>query len=464
MAFNVLSQPTEDELHSVKLPVIFEIEDTTNTGEPKFRYVLRVKDGSTVLAVIKQTPNTNDIGVFDISHILLDYIEQTRVLAEGYTVIEAGNQTNQLLHLNQGDLVSFNIDLGVSYASDADSAPTVTYNDSDNVVIGMVIPGSARGLRDYGEEDRVWNPTSGAVATQPIASVSSAFGWLTERTQTSTNTTLFGSAKACTVQTLKNAPLPIAFLVGDNTAYDFGSRVGQLQVKVLDGALATQTATFIPGAGSEPGETYDNVNSDDEVLLYAGLGREQLVLQVDQGVNFNGAIGSAEAWEFRFYDTDGTTARSIVYQVEQLDERCMGGDTWQVYWRNRFGGIDCLPMRGKNTQSLEVTRETYRQIQGNTNTASSSTRFDYLATQGGTTVYRSESMRKLELMTTYLQEWDSILVESLVASREVWLYSSDLDGIVAATCDDKSVPFKRTATDGQFSYTLRFTLNHKQHA
>lgn len=463
MAFNVLSQPSETQPTSAWHPVVFEVEDTTNTGEAKFRYVCRIKDGSTVLAILKLVPNANDIAVFDISTILRDYITQTRLVAGGQSVVLAGDQSNQLLEVNTGDVKSFLVDLGVSYAADADSAPSITYSDSNNAVRCLWQPGNVVGLKAYEDEVQVWAPVGG-YKTLPICTGGSAIGLLTERYQATSTSTLFGTADAITIEVLEDAPLPMAALVADNSTYDFESRFGQLQVKVLDGSLATQTATFVPGADGEPGDTYDATNSDDEVLLFFGLGRAQLVQQVDQGVPFNGAIGSASTWQARVYDTNGTTARSLVYIIQQLDDRCFGGSTFQVYWRNRFGGIDTLPMSGKNTQQAEVKRETYQQLQGNVNTASTSVRYGYNQTEGGTTVFRTEMHRKLQLMTKHLREWDSRLIESLVASREVWLYSSELDEVVAATCTDNSVPFKRYATDNQFTYTLNFELAHKQHA
>ncbi len=72
MAISVTSQPSYP---NVTYTHILYSVSSTNSGNPQYQYVVDVKQGGVRLARLKQYPNPNAIGVFDISRILADYIE-----------------------------------------------------------------------------------------------------------------------------------------------------------------------------------------------------------------------------------------------------------------------------------------------------------------------------------------------------------------------------------------------------
>jgi hypothetical protein len=56
--------------------IFYVVRDTTNYNAPKFRYLLKVTIGGTVVGTFKQLPNNNDSAVFLIEQIVASYVRQ----------------------------------------------------------------------------------------------------------------------------------------------------------------------------------------------------------------------------------------------------------------------------------------------------------------------------------------------------------------------------------------------------
>jgi len=72
MAISVSSQPSYP---NVTYTHLLYTVGSTESGNPQYQFVMDVKQGGVRLARLKQYPNPNAVGVFDIARILSDYIE-----------------------------------------------------------------------------------------------------------------------------------------------------------------------------------------------------------------------------------------------------------------------------------------------------------------------------------------------------------------------------------------------------
>ena len=464
MAYTTYTQPDTNAYHSAYRPLIYEVH-STNVSQYKFRYVLRIKIDGTIKAILKQSPNVNNIAVFDIQHIVRDYVEGTYLNQAGSTIIKAGETNNMLIEDNQGDIVRFTVDLGESYSTTATGVPSVTYQDSDNaVVVGLARPNAEEfATQSVGSVNSV-DLNSGLIGIPRANTTAPAQGWLTERQLGVSDTSLFtGTQTVYTIDVYEGAPLPIVSLLGDSSNYDFNSDFAKLVVKVKDAGGSTQTVTITCGASTQGGASPSAVNADTECLVYAGLGKTALQAQTSQGSTFTDCFNTATTWEFQL--TDGSdAATSGVWRVNEIKANCFSGDSFQVYWRNRWGGIDTLPFKGKAVAEVETSREQYRKVVGNSNTASQTVRFAYDGTEGGLTPFNTSVKRKLTLETDFLLEQESNLIMSLMQSDEVWIYWGTLGRVVSAVCTDRRTPFKTNANDRQFKYTLNFELAKENRA
>jgi len=127
MAVSVTASPSYP---NVTYTHILYSVSSTNSGNPQYQFVLDVKQGGERLARLKQYPNPNAIGIFDVSRILADYIEYD----ENWKTSTAASPVQSVQE--------FDILFGEEYGTSISSSTTV-YDGNGNPGNPAVTPGTA---------------------------------------------------------------------------------------------------------------------------------------------------------------------------------------------------------------------------------------------------------------------------------------------------------------------------------
>ena len=457
MAYTIEQKPNQ--LAGANSPMVFVLKDTSNTGDPKYRYIAQVyistTDASTWVekAKIKIHKNSQDVGIVDVHKIVRSYLE-TQEKNVGNQEAIAGSihsigisDTSNSYSQNTSQVVGVKLVGGYEKASSATAAPeetltlantiiysipaTTPYTDTGTNVGGLDIDGTNNPLTNYIPSGATKKFLTNAPRVQFVRGSSTAADNIDE--------------------------LTIAF-INDGLITD-GDVIVKMAIEYYNSAGAQIGATkfFTNDTGSGGKATADDVKNS---LLYFGCGTANLQNQVDEPDNQPSDF--ADWAYYLIYGADGSggqkTDKYYFYRygatrtgVDDRHQSCTRYDNVRLAWRNRLGAFDYMNFRGKSTESVDITSTDAGSVPGTWNSAT----FTYDNSDRGKKTLYTEATRKLTINSDWLNPDEGIWLEELFTSTNVQILADD-NVVYPVVITDKRYT-KKTSVNNKIK--IQYTVN-----
>ena len=411
MALVVQQEPTPTLLGTADEIVYVVYENSGNPTEPKFRYICKVTVDGTVIAKLKQLPNSTDSGVFDLSMIMKAYTEQDHNV---HDITVTGESTTAM--------EKYTLDFYYEYATTADDDP-IEYPLAAVTKTAYAVNGTFTPV--YNDYDTT--NYDNYILNDVNAKLLSVFEPQNIRAQESDNGVL-------------------AFINGSTSApWNSPAVYFHIQfvsgVHVLNTGYLTNTVTQI--AATEP----------SEFLMYAGLFPANLEAQTQ-----NADLKPSANPKWTYYTiqvSDSTTLSgnegSAQYKITR-EEECKY-DAFRLAWWNELGGWDYYTFHGKHTHSEKIVRNNYREVGGNKyNADGSTTPYVKKPYEGGLKISGIRTTNEWTLNTEGETEAFNSVLDSLMNSPTVlWYKNGAWRGCVVT---DTGIDFKSSINDKGIVYTV----------
>jgi hypothetical protein len=349
MAITIRQSPTQPNM--VNNNLIYAVTSNSSSA-PQYQFVadLTLSGSNTVLQRIKQQPNPNAVGVFDMGSIISNYLgsDNTWKAAPFATSSEAGKRFQVKFGEQYGTSASSSITLysGVAAVS---GSPAVTASNYFYVIDGLVDP-----------NDKVnWNWPSGSYFTASAVSTTTTFS----KQHALTNAPL--------TQYIQDGEYATISLINGNFTNSTSSAqdIFSVSVVVFDAAnveLDSFDLTNIVSNGGGPrlniGTLWSAVAANQTAgtqLLTVGIGPQNLAdngnpLQTDWAYYTVNAYGQKAASTIN----DSGSYASLRY--EKQGPQC-GYDGVRFAWKNEFGVWDYYTFTLQTDKAFGIERANYEQ-------------------------------------------------------------------------------------------------------
>mgnify|MGYP003632429541 CR=1 FL=1 len=429
--------------------LIYVVEDTLNTGQPKYRYACSVNiDGTTVAdskGILRQLPNNADCAVFNPRIIAAQFVKPD----ENKWFL--GQSEGNLLSTNTSAFKTVTIQFGYQYAANASLEPVLTLLPETNQTVQLV-------------SGNFTLPTSTIIETTDSAS------YVPDDANALflSDAVLVGGVYQNYVvyDTGKISWAALAFI---NTS---DSLATYIRIRYFNEATQL-TSTEIENSVANGGAPPSGVSTDTERLLYLGVGTGNLEGYTGQSSPANPANGGWTHYDITLLDGALGNAVSATYRFNRLD--CnrfqQAGEFYTLHWWNSKGGLDSLVFNAKSQLSQSINRTDYRQIGGNSYDANGNgVDYNKYSYEGGKTQSNSITTTTFKLNTAFGNpETLSPLMMSLMNSERVYMTGSDDYGTnstgsdknkaVRVVVSDTSYQRKTSVSDGLTSYEVQVEIS-----
>jgi hypothetical protein len=460
MAYTIEQEPNQ--LNGANNPMVYVLKDTSNTGDPKYRYIAQVYistgDSSVWVekAKIKIHKNQASVGIVDIHKIVRTYLEtQTHISVEspaGTFTEQTGlnseihylgkHNTALLFSSNTSQLIGVKLSGGFEKATSATTAPTETLAEASYTSFSTI-------------------------ATTPFTNTASNVGGL----DINDGNNPMGNYVPTTVtkKFLTNAPT-VQFVRGSSTSADnidyltMGFIQDSSSGYITDGvAIANINVSYYQADGT----LINSVDMSNEIanggiataddvrnsLLYVGVGPANLenwnegsnnhrpssnanwVYYTIKGKSSGGAIVTQSYYFYRY----GASTTG----VDDRHQSCTRYNNIRLAWVNRLGCWDYMNFRGKSVESVDVKRTERGRLAGSWGGAT----FNYENTEGQREVVFTEAKRKLIINSDWLNEDEGVWLEELFTSKLIHMI------------DDNRIVYPVIVMNK--SYTKKTSVNNK---
>ena len=444
--------------------IIFVIkEDTTIVADKsKVKYVAYVNVMSDTAApvqigVFKTTPNAAEVGIFDFSTILKNYVTPDFTGTDAGGVISnfkgaAYSNTNyHSLHtvdksaLGVNSIKWFQIDFAIEYEGADAAYPNFVAEDTS----------MSRATENY----VVYN---GVVdETDVLKTSGSNFGYDLDAAGYATNGTVTGGA-------LSDAPLTQYVRITDYGTLPFFSNL----IPPIEGfncpTIDNAEVEMFNSSGASLG-TFDVAVTSSSTTT---LAMNKIVYIGCFPANFSGAGYSA--WNTHKANVDyytvkienSSTKYGQTYRFNVICENGRGYEGVRLTWLNKHGTWDYYTFNKKSIRSLSTNRKTYTQLSGTWNEAT----YKLHGSSGGRKNYKVDTKEKIKMNTDYISQDESVWLEQLINSPEVYIlngYQSDTGGtlrryVQPVTLTTSSHTRKTIANDKLIQYTFEVERTKNQ--
>lgn len=169
---------------------------------------------------------------------------------------------------------------------------------------------------------------------------------------------------------------------------------------------------------------------------------------------------SLNAGRYRIYTTNassGVTRQSQWYVVD--DDTCTQYDRYRLHWRNKLGGYDSFTFIRAHKFTSEIQRDKFKR---NMITRIGGGKYGYNMSDRSDVTHRTKLKDKILLNSDWITETQSVWLEQLVSSPEV--YHDDPDnGLVAINIVESSYERKQHVTDVLFNLQLTFEYSYDRY-
>ena len=354
-------------------------------------------------------PDTIEI-IFDAQRIVENYIKQTLIddfISETYGVVGHG-VAGGVGAANQGhDIVSTRVTFTEQYGSPrADQATTTVSAFAFN---------SSLKYSDFIDYD---------YTSYPLVLNNSTKLFLTNMP----NNTNIGSSES----------LQLSWLQGDDNGVDVVSEHIEIKVYTIASVLQ-KTVTIVTGSVDSLG------------LDYTDFFRSMLLgtKDIEASTLLSGTkpvFDTASAY-YTVQSIDSDTNPSSELRTFTIKPTC--DSPYRVFWLNRLGGIDSFTFEKKHINTVEVQRDRVNRV------GSSSAE--------GIRTYNVTSTDKIKLVSDWLNNDESIWLEDLITSSEIWIYkNSKYQSILIDNHNTYQV--KTQGQDGTFNLELDVSFAYKSNS
>tara|TARA_Y100001938_G_scaffold117843_1_gene162694 strand:+ start:110 stop:1549 length:1440 start_codon:yes stop_codon:yes gene_type:complete len=463
-------------LCGVNSPMIFILkEDTPATYNGfKFRYVLKVEVNGTEIAVLKIHKNQQNVGVFDISHLVKSYVD-TQLVNQNSTSKSIHSlgivQTSDPFSLNSNQCAKVEVKAFYEKSTSAETSPEMSGQQA--VTSTFIIP-----------------------ATTPFTKTASNVGGLdVNGTNMPLQFFMNSTAAEDSCSFFTNAPT-VQFVRGSSTSAD---NLDQLTLCLKQGGTSEATSLINQGVGiayiyieyfdstgteinSGTDKRFANTSSNggstivattvEQSILYVGVGTKNLETQT---LDSDAKPSNNSNWAYyRVYGTqsinkaDRCTKYYYFYRygasrtgIDDRHQSCTRYDNIRLAWRNRLGAWDYMNFRGKSTKTLSIKSSEMESVPGNWDSATEDT-FSYNNWDRGKKTLFKTATRKIQINSDWLNEEEAVWLEELFTSDNVQILDDDYTIIYPVVLTEKSYTTKTSVNDGiKMQYTINLEYANK---
>ena len=477
MATTITQKPNL--LSAVNTPMIYILKESASGTYDgyKFRYVLKVEVDGVEKAVIKIHKNQQNVGVFDISHILKTYVEtqlvnqnSTSYIIHSLGIIETGKPFSQTL----GQCAKVEVKAFYEVATSATTSPVLSSQQA--ATTSYYIPATTPFIKTEANVGGLdINGTNFPLTYfMNSASAEDSYGFFT-------NAPLVQFVRGSSTSGDNLDQLTICFKQGNSASSSLitqGEKLEQMAIQyynsagtLIAGTSGSATVHFFANSNANGGATAVEATTVRRSILYFGCGTKNLETQNDQT---NGRPSNFADWAY--YKIFGCTSADIAdrctkeyyfyrygsgAKVDDRHQTCTRYDNVRLAWRNRLGAWDYMNFRGKSIKTLSIESSEMESVPGNWDDATENT-FNYNNWSRGKKTLFKNATRKITINSDWLNEDESGWLEELFTSTNVQILNDDYTIIDAVVITDKAYTTKTSLNDGiKMQYTINLEYANK---
>jgi hypothetical protein len=398
---------------------------STNTSEPKFRYVMTVDVNGVEVIKVKQQANQNDYVHFDLYQIIKDYFE-TKYL-------DGGTEIHKIITTVDGDDTALFVELNVyeEYATSSTTDPTEypsTGNDTDSFLA----------------INSTFQFTDGVTPT--LAGVYE-FNNDTTEIQWLTNMPTRLKTRAGEYQTA--AILASDFRGAVSTSLRYSITFYEADGTQISTANITRTtigmANFVA--------TKSAVNAG-VLYQFIPIGYQNLEDQ-----SFNTSIRPSTQANLAYYTINiFDNSGDYITKTYRFDiAECSRYTPIQLAWVNSLGAWDYYTFELASVKKLNIQRETFRKPFGNWGAGAN---FTYYQHEAGEKIYNIEGEKQYTVNSDWLDDEYFIWLQELLMSNDVQFVNENGD-FTPVIITDTDYEIKEELNKKLNNLTLSFKLSHK---
>ena len=493
MATTITQKPNL--LSAVNTPLIYILTESSSSTYNgfKFRYVLKVEVNGVEIQVLKIHKNQQNVGIFDLSHILKAHSE-TQLVNENstsYNIHTLGIQeTAKPFGQNSNQLAKVTVKAFTESASSATADPLMTgqQDSADSFFIPSTTPFTKTATNVGGLD--IINVADASFNNFPLT-------FFMNSTTSEDSCTFFTNSP--TVQFVRGSStsadnldeLTICFKQGDSGAgiLGQGSKLEHIAIQyynsagtLIAGTTGSATTHFLPNSTTSGGATAAQATTVDKALLFFGCGTKNLQTQVianvidSEGATVTGANARPSNFSnWAYYRVFGCTSASTSNRctkeynfyrygsgatVDDRHQSCTRYDNIRLAWRNRLGAWDYMNFRGKSKESVSIKSEEMSRVVGNWDSATSNT-FNYNNWDRGRETLFTEAQKKLIINSDFLNEDEALWLEELFTSVNVQILEDG--GIIKPVIITDKLYTKKTSVNDKIKiqYTIKLEYSNK---
>jgi hypothetical protein len=398
---------------------------STNTSEPKFRYVMTVDVNSVEVVKVKQQANQNDYVHFDLYQIIKDYFE-TKYL-------DGGTEIHKIITTVDGDNTALFIELNVyeEYATSSTTDPTEypsTGNDTDSFL-----------------------------------AINSTFQFTDGVTPTLAGVYEFNN-DTTEIQWLTNMPTRLKTRPGEY-------QTAAILASDFRGAVSTSlrySITFYEADGTQISTaniTRTTIGMDNFVATKSAVNAGVLYQFIPIGYqnledqSFNTSIRPSTQANLAYYTINiFDNSGDYITKTYRFDiAECSRYTPIQLAWVNSLGAWDYYTFELASLKKLNIQRETFRKPFGNWGAGATYTYSQY---ESGDTIYKIEADKQYTVNSDWLNDSDFEWLQELLMSKEVQFVNENGD-FTPVIITDTDYEIKEELNKKLNNLTLSFKLSHK---
>ena len=164
-------------------------------------------------------------------------------------------------------------------------------------------------------------------------------------------------------------------------------------------------------------------------------------------------LNNVKSYSIKMWDTSFPISEAVTFNI---DRNCSKFTPVRLHWMNRLGGFDSFNFDLKSEESTKVDRKQYDQ-QAHTFTGFG---WSYDKADRGRTQYDTQLTKRLKVNTNYLNETESVWMESLFTSPEV--YQELGNELIAVSIDGRSIKKQTSLNEKlmQYSFDLEYSIKN----
>lgn len=138
-----------------------------------------------------------------------------------------------------------------------------------------------------------------------------------------------------------------------------------------------------------------------------------------------------------------------------IDDACTKNDVFILHWLNKYGGFDSFAFIRANKQTASIQRTKYKKPTG----AISGATFVYAKSDRQEINFDTRIKDKIEVLSDWITDAESVWLEELVTSPQVYL-DDTTHGLIAINIIDTGYERKEVATSKAFNLKLTFEYSY----